>query len=125
MTDHETIRVLVTGFGPFPGVRTNPSGEFLDLFKTCFSPVAPNVDLRTELLPTSWTMAEQFVSGALTEFDPHIALHFGVHRRAEGFRIEMRARNHACGQADVDGNRFVKSELVKKRTDGAPIKYSR
>ncbi len=113
MTDQKPIRVLITGFGPFPGVRTNPSGKFLNLFEARFSPVARNVELRTELLPTSWMTAEQFVTGGLADFDPHIALHFGVHRHADGFRIETRARNRACAQADVDGKVFGKSELVK------------
>jgi len=113
MTDQRSIRVLVTGFGPFPGVRTNPSGQFLNLIETRFTPVSGNVDLRTELLPTSWMAAEEFANGCLADFDPHVALHFGVHRRAGGFRIETRAQNRACTQPDVDGKSFGSTELVK------------
>lgn len=113
MSDLASIRVLVTGFGPFPGVRTNPSGDFLRQFEARSTPVARDVDVRTELLPTSWTAAEQFVAEGLAAFDPHVALHFGVHRRAGGFLIETRARNHASPHADADGQRFGKSELVR------------
>lgn len=112
MSDREPIRVLLTGFGPFPGVRTNLSGDFLAQFETHFSPVADNVEVRTEIVDTSWTAAEEFVANNLAVYDPHIALHFGVHRRADGFRIETRARNRAGAHADVDGKVFGRAQLV-------------
>ncbi len=112
MTGHDSIRILLTGFGPFPGVRANPSGEFLDRFATGFSPVAPNVELRVETLATSWTGVEAFVTNTLADYDPHIALHFGVHRRADGFRIETRAHNRAGRHADVDGKLFGRNKLI-------------
>ena len=112
MSDRRPIRILLTGFGPFPGVRSNLSGNFLEQFRACFSPIAPNVQLRTEVLDTSWTATAEFADTVLPDYDPHIALHFGVHRRADGFRIETRARNRAGPHADVDGKLFGKSQLM-------------
>lgn len=121
MTDQDPIRILLTGFGPFPGVRTNPSGAFLKHFATGFSPVSRNVTLRVEMLATSWTGVEAFVAGALADYNPHIALHFGIHGRADGFRIETRARNRAGPHADVDGKQFGKNRLV---ADAPPLLHA-
>ncbi len=113
MNNRPPIKILLTGFGPFPGVHSNPSGEFLKQFEERFSRDTRDITLRTDVIPTSWTAAERFVSGPLVEFDPDIALHFGVHRGAAGFRIETRADNCASSHADADGKMFKNSQLVK------------
>ncbi|MEM8743380.1 MAG: hypothetical protein AAGF14_01960 [Pseudomonadota bacterium] len=112
MSDRRPIKVLLTGFGPFPGVHTNLSGDFLQEFEARFSPLGGDVQLRTEVLDTSWTATEDFARTVLPNHDPDIALHFGVHRRAGGFRIETRAQNRASPHADVDGKVFGKSCLM-------------
>ena len=112
MSDRDPIRVLLTGFGPFPGVHSNLSGDFLEAFERRFSSVGEHVQLRTEVLDTSWTAPSDFARDELTDHDPHIALHFGVHRRAGGFRIETRAQNRASPHADVNGKVFGRSSLM-------------
>lgn len=106
------IRLLVTGFGPFPGMPVNPSGQLLDWLRERPYRFGHDVELRTALVPTVWTVAEAFVSGSLAGYDPDIAIHFGVHRRAAGFRIEKFARNCAGTHADANGQRFGQPSLL-------------
>jgi pyroglutamyl-peptidase len=73
---------------------------------------AADVELRTAIIPTSWEAAVQFAHGTLANFDPDIALLFGIHHQASGFRIEKRARNFTGTQADNDGKRRSNSRLA-------------
>ena len=110
------IKVLVTGFGPFPGMHSNPSGDLLDPIEQRHIRLCPKIQLKTALIPTSWAAVEQFSSGTLAEFDPDIALHFGVHSRAASLRVEKLARNCTSTQADAAGETAPRHCVI----DGAP-----
>ncbi len=112
MPPRENIKVLVTGFGAFPGVRSNPSGELLDRLKNRPIRLNSRVKLRTALIPTRWDEVEKFTDGTLAEFDPDIALHFGVHSRIKGLRIEKLAHNCTCTQADASGKTAPRHRVV-------------
>ncbi len=116
MPDPAQIRILVTGFGAFPGLRSNPSAQLLQWIGERRSRLPANITLQTALVPATWEAVERFASEQLAELDPHIALHFGVQKRASGFRIETVARNCACSHADAQGKRYGPGGLVR----GAP-----
>ncbi len=99
----EKIKILITGFGPFPGQHSNPSEKLLGWIEQQHIRPGLKVQLTTELVPTSWSAVEQFASGRLAEIDPDIALHFGVHSRAAGICVETVARNCTCTHADASG----------------------
>ena len=103
MPSHKSIKVLITGFGPFPGQHSNPSEKLLRWLEVQNIQLGQRVQLRTELIPTRWTAVEKFASGCLAEFDPDIALHFGVHSRNSGLCVEKLARNCTCTHADASG----------------------
>ena len=116
MPDLKPIRILVTGFGAFPGVRSNPSELLLQWIGERRARFPANIALETALVPATWEAVKRFTSGHLAEFDPHIALHFGVHKRSSGFQIETTARNCACPHADAHGKRYESVHLIR----GAP-----
>lgn len=116
MPQIKKIRVLVTGFGPFPGVRSNPSETLLELIGRRKIRQSGRIELQSALIPTFWREIEKFTSGTLAEFDPDIAVHFGVHSRATGLRIEQLARNCTCPHADASGARTPRHRVV----DAAP-----
>lgn len=97
------IKVLITGFGPFPGMHSNPSEKLLGWIEKRLIQPGPKVQLNTELIATSWSAVQNFASCRLAEFDPDIALHFGVHSHAPGICIEKQARNCSCTRADALG----------------------
>jgi pyroglutamyl-peptidase len=116
MTHHENIKVLVTGFGPFPGVHSNPSSDLLDQIENRKARSGSRVKLKTVLIPTRWDAVEKFTTETLAEFNPDIALHFGVHSRAKRLHVESRARNCTCTHADASGKIAACHCVV----DGAP-----
>ncbi len=94
-------RVLLTGFGPFPGVAENPSGwlaEALAGRKT-----AHDVDLHGHILPTEWDAVAAHATGLHQGLQPHVMIHFGVSPQAQGLRIERSAHNQAARRHDASG----------------------
>lgn len=102
---HEAApRVLVTGFGPFPGAAVNPTQALVEGLRTD----PPNLDglgsLRTAILDVEYATIGGQLSGAATGFDPDIAVHFGLANECRGFRLEKTARNsHAGARTDNAG----------------------
>jgi len=107
-------RVLLTGFGPLPGVADNPSAW---LAETLAQRAAREVEaeLHARILPTSWQDA-QSMPGVYDELQPQIMIHFGVSPRANTFRIERSAHNRATRRADAHG---LMPSARRIRADGA------
>jgi pyroglutamyl-peptidase len=107
------IRVLVTGFGPFPGVPHNASETLVRLLATQASFRANGIEVSTAVLPVTWESAHKAASSAVAAFAPDAVLHFGVSRRATAFEIESRAVN-MCGQRpDAHGRIAPPMPLVR------------
>lgn len=107
------IRVLVTGFGPFPGVPSNPSGALIELIRRGQYRTPSGINLETALIPASWEIVPNYVDREMVRTNPDIALHFGVSSRAKGFQIEQLARNTASTMADCNGMTYIRSCLVR------------
>ena len=95
------IRVLATGFGPFPGVERNASASVVRAL--ALSGALPGVELFAEVIPVEWTQAQAAVRRAIERARPHAILHFGVAKRATGFEIETRAVNMSGPKPDQAG----------------------
>ena len=90
--------VLITGFGPFPGVPVNATMRLLPELGRVAPKLFPDVRFVLEVLPTEWAAGPRRLERLLADVAPDLALHFGVSSRARGFEIEARARN-VCTQA--------------------------
>lgn len=96
-------RVLITGFGPFPGVSENPSGW---LAKTLAAGLPANAwELHSAVLPTEWDAVATLAPRLHESLQPHVMIHFGVSARAKGLQIERAAHNGAEPRADACGAR--------------------
>jgi pyroglutamyl-peptidase len=95
------VRVLITGFGPFPGAPVNPSGWLAEALSERFSVVAG--ELHTRVLPTEWEAVEGLARRLHQTIQPHVTIHFGLNQSAKGFRIERSAHNRASPRADASG----------------------
>jgi pyroglutamyl-peptidase len=109
-------RILITGFGPFPGAPSNPSMRLAKhvggLRRMRFAEAIRIV----RLLPTTWAMLDS-VPAMLVETKPDIVLMFGVAGRRRHVTPEFRAVNHQSGlKPDADGL-FAGS---RARAKGAP-----
>ncbi len=87
--------VLVTGFGPFPGVARNPSGWLAQALARSHEAVMAAV------LPVCWHGAWGALAPLLDETRPRHVILFGVSRTAHGFQLERFAYNAASARADA------------------------
>lgn len=95
--------ILLTGFGPFPGVPENASARLVPEVAREARKRWPGCHVEPAVLPTEWRAAPAVVAGLISELRPAIALHFGVSGRARGFAIESRGENHARQACDAAG----------------------
>ena len=94
--------VLITGFGPFPGVPHNVSASLAEEVGSEVRRRFPSSNVVTAALPTEWEIAPERVSDLICDLKPALAVHFGVSDLAHGFVIETLARN-ATGKLDASG----------------------
>jgi pyroglutamyl-peptidase len=95
--------LLLTGFGPFPGVPANPSKRLIARLAEIARRRWPKLHVVTLVLPTEWVRAPLLVEAMLDRWQPDVAVHFGVSGQASGFDIECRALNKARPMRDASG----------------------
>lgn len=95
--------VLLTGFGPFPGVAHNATGLLVPRLADAAARRFPDVTIKHAILPTEWEFAPLRLDELLEETRPALSMHFGVSRDARGFAVETVARNMAAAIADAAG----------------------
>ena len=88
------MRVLVTGFGPFPGAPFNPSARLVKALAHRRRPAFDGVQLTTHIFATSYAAVDRDLP-KLLEQKPEIVLLFGVAGRRRQLCIETRAQNAA------------------------------
>ncbi len=100
VTTQPAPRILLTGFGPFPGVADNPSGAL-----ACHLAGASHDagSLMALVLPVDWRRTAGALQAGLDYASPDIVLMFGVAKQAKGFRIERFAYNSILPRPDCDG----------------------
>ncbi|MEL7304066.1 MAG: hypothetical protein AAGJ53_10275 [Pseudomonadota bacterium] len=97
----ERPRVLISGFGPFPGVPQNVSSDVVVAAAHRISTRAQTADPQAApeviplLLPTEWGIAADALAREFERSEPHAYIGFGVAKRIRGFVIETLARNEA------------------------------
>lgn len=93
--------VLLTGFGPFPGVAENPSSWLAETLAA--RSAHAGYQLHCHILPTEWDAVTALTPRLYAGLQPHIMIHFGVSPRAKTLRIEHSAHNLAARRPDARG----------------------
>lgn len=109
--------VLLTGFGPFPGVPENASGVLAARLAEAARSRFPGYRFLAETLPAEWEAAPRRLAVLLDETRPILSLHFGVSRGAQGFVIETQARNEARAALDACGAGPLASCVIENGAD--------
>jgi pyroglutamyl-peptidase len=89
----EKLRILVTGFGPFPGAPFNPTEPLVARLLRLRRPALSDVELTGHIFPVTYTAVDRELPQLLTKHRPHALLMFGLAGRTPYLRIETRARN--------------------------------
>ena len=110
-------RVLVTGFGPFPGIADNSSAWLAEMLAKRSRTPRLECTLHSDVLPTEWAEVGRLGPGLLARHRPRLVLHFGLSKRAKGFRIERFAYNSIDARMDARGRVPTVTRILPR---GAP-----
>ena len=87
------LRILITGFGPFPGAPHNPTMPLVARLLRLRRPAFSEVELSGHIFPVTYKAVDRELPQLLAERRPHALLMFGLASRTRHVRIETRARN--------------------------------
>lgn len=95
------MRVLLVGFGPFPGARFNPSAVLVTALARRRRPALAGIVCTTHVFATTYAAVDRDLPKLLATHRPDALLMFGLAPRARILRIETRARNTVSLRADA------------------------
>jgi pyroglutamyl-peptidase len=87
------LRVLITGFGPFPGAPYNPTQPLVARLLGLRRPAFGDVERTGHIFPVTYQAVDRELPELLGRHRPHALLMFGLASRTPFVRIETRARN--------------------------------
>lgn len=95
--------MLLTGFGPFPGVSDNISARFARDLGHRLRGRYPTCDIEVLQLETVWSRAADGLAASMHAGKPDLVLMFGVSSAARGLVIERHAVNACAPRMDAAG----------------------
>ena len=99
------MRIVIAGFGPFPGAPSNPSGRLAVALARRRRPALDEIEMTSHVFATSSAAIDRDLSKLLAH-KPDVMLIFGLAARRWQICIETRARNaHSILFPDVAGYR--------------------
>lgn len=112
--ENELMRILVTGFGPFPGASSNPSEALVAALMRRRRPAFDDAERRSHIFATEYAAVDRDLP-QLMAMKPDIVLMFGLAGRARSVRIETRARNTVSVLfPDAGGYRPLEGVIARK-----------
>ena len=89
----EKLRLLITGFGPFPGAPYNPTHTLVPRLLALRRPLFDGIERIGHVFPVSYGAVDRELPDLISRHQPHALLMFGLAARTSYVRIETRARN--------------------------------
>jgi pyroglutamyl-peptidase len=110
MTDK--LRILITGFGPFPGAPFNSTQPLVARLLRLRRPALGDVELSGHIFPVTYKAVDRQLPELLANLRPDALLMFGLASRTPYIRIETRARNAVTTLwPDADHTRVGKGSI--------------
>jgi pyroglutamyl-peptidase len=112
----DKLRILITGFGPFPGAPFNPTQPLVKRLTQLRRPALGDVELVSHIFHVTYATVDRELPELIARYRPSALLMFGLADRTAHVRIETRARNAVTTLfPDADRNRARKGSIA----DGA------
>ena len=112
------MRVLITGFGPFPGAPFNPSAALAKALARRRRPALAGIERATHIFATTYASVDRDLPKLLAQ-KPDIVLMFGVAGRRRQLCIETRARNAVSLLFPDAGGHRPRHGVIKPRGPAA------
>ena len=99
------LRVIIAGFGPFPGAPSNPSGRLATALARRRRPALAGIEIESHIFATAYDAVDRDLPKLLAR-KPDVILIFGLAGRRREICIETRARNaRSLNFPDAGGSR--------------------
>jgi len=109
----QPLRVVVTGYGPFPGVDKNPSGE---LAKQLAKAGLQGAKVEYRVLPVTHADVDAFVA-EMRGNPPDLVISLGVSSEAQ---VEPRGQNWKASYPDANGNSVTEGKIAEQGGEDLP-----
>jgi pyroglutamyl-peptidase len=107
------LKVLLTGFGPFPGAPFNPSAALARHLARRRRPALAELTRVAHVFTTRYAAVDRDLPSLLAH-SPDIVLMFGLAARTRHVRIETRARNAVSVLLPDAGGRFTNAGVITR-----------
>jgi len=87
------VDLLITGFGPFPGIPVNPSATLARQIANDPRLKRAGLAVACRLIPTEYAVAERLIPELVADLRPRAVLMLGVASKRKGLSVECFARN--------------------------------
>jgi pyroglutamyl-peptidase len=112
----DRLRVLITGFGPFPGAPFNPTMPLVTRLTELRRPAFDDVDLTSHIFHVTYATVDRELPELIARHRPQALLMFGLAGRTSFLRIESRARNAVTTRFPDAGRQHARKGSI---VDGA------
>jgi len=109
--------ILLTGFGPFPGVPDNATALLVPRLAQAATTLFSSHQVIGEILPTEWARAPARLRSLINDRGVVLTLHFGVSQGARGFQLELVSRNLQTSVNDAAGKLPASGRVVASGPD--------
>ena len=90
---NDRLRILITGFGPFPGAPYNPTMALVKRLTELRRPAFADVELTGHIFHVTYGTVDRELPELVARLRPDALLMFGLAGRTDHLRVETRARN--------------------------------
>lgn len=108
-----TLRVLITGFGPFPGAPFNPTEGLVHRLAARRRPAFADIARVGHVFRTAYAAVDEDLPELVAEHRPDVLLMFGLAARTPYVRIETRARNAVSVLVPDAGGRMQRTRGIR------------
>jgi len=114
----DKLRILITGFRPFPGAPYNPTEKLVERLMRLRRPAFDNIERIGHIFPVTYGAVDRELPALIESHHPHALLMFGLASRTPHMRVETRARNTVTQiWPDADHTRVQGRAIVRGATD--------
>ncbi|MCP1837489.1 pyroglutamyl-peptidase [Bradyrhizobium sp. USDA 4524] len=111
------LRILVTGFGPFPGAPFNPTMPLVKRLTALRRPAFDDVALSSHIFDVTYAAVDRELPELIAQHRPQALLMFGLAGRTGYLRIESRARNAVTTRFPDAGRQHARKGSIEGGAD--------
>jgi pyroglutamyl-peptidase len=117
----EALRILITGFGPFPGAPFNPTAPLVKRLTQLRRPALDNVVPTGHVFDVTYQTVDRELPELIAQLRPNALLMFGLANRTAHLRVETRARNAVSTRLPDAGGHLARTASIVRGADAMPF----